>query len=303
MDAADLVARVEALESANRRLRAWGGLLAVGLAAVVTLGQAAPPAKSLQAESLTLRDAGGRKRIVLGGDADGWGVTVFDAKEVPRAGMRVDDKGAPVVQVLDATGGCSAELAAFGDAAGMYLRAEGGKLRGYFTTSGGLPIWDLLDRSGKTRCGASIADAGSAGISLFGKDGATRAGLINNPDDSTRLTLRTGPLDAEKKGCELQVYPDGGAKVELSDALGKSSLVLGIKPDGSAGLNVFDGAKKVRLGLAALPGVSVLQLFGAPGVKGAELHVADMSSPPKDMRAKEPPAALVLFDANGKETQ
>jgi hypothetical protein len=304
MDAVDLAARVEALEASNRRLRAWGGILTVSLAAVTALGQAAPPAKAIEGESVTLRDKDGGKRIHLGpGDGDSWAATVFDAQGKPRAAIRVGGKGIPQVEVQDATGGRRAELSAIGDAAGLYLRADGGKLRAYFTTHKDLPIWDLFDASGNSRCGASIAKEGSAGISLFGKDGATRAGLINNPDDSTRLTLRTGPNDMEKRVCQIQTFPQGAAQFEISDPKEKARLVFGYMPDGTCGFNIVDGANKPRVSLAALPGTSVLQLFGAPGNKGAELHAVDPATLPREARGKTPPASLILFDAAGKEAE
>lgn len=66
-DAVDaLTHRLDRLERENRWLKRIGGVVLVGLAAVVLMGQAGPRNRIVEAEKFVLVDKGGKVRAVLG---------------------------------------------------------------------------------------------------------------------------------------------------------------------------------------------------------------------------------------------
>jgi hypothetical protein len=76
----DVTERLDRLERENRRLKRIGGVVLVGLAAIVLMGQAMPgkAAKVVEAEKFVVRDTAGHARIILGSQPyGGYGVHLY----------------------------------------------------------------------------------------------------------------------------------------------------------------------------------------------------------------------------------
>src|SRR5689334_20032033 len=70
--------RLEKLERENRTLKILGLVAALGLTGALFLGSAAPPAKTLEAETIVVKDPQGRGKIILSVGDDGPAVTLVD---------------------------------------------------------------------------------------------------------------------------------------------------------------------------------------------------------------------------------
>jgi hypothetical protein len=302
MEILDLEMRVRALERCERRARGVAGLAVVAFAAAAAFGLHGA-GDEVSARRFVVRGPDGKERVVIGEEEGAVGLFVRDESGRSRASVRWSEKGVPEVAVMDEAGVGRVLLSIRSETSGgLFLRDEKSRLRGWFITSKGQPVLDLMGDNEKSRIGMSVLDKGSAGLSLFNADQAVRAGLIHNADDSVRLTLRTGPLKDEVKVAELKVFPEGAAKLEIVDPKGRSSLVFGLMPDGASGLNILGADRKPRVSLAATPETSVLQLLLPGGRKTAEVHAIDPAAVPEEMRGKAALTSIVLEDENGKET-
>ncbi len=76
----NIVQRLDRLERENRRLKRMGALVAVGIAAVVLMGQAKPSkeAKVIEAEEIIIRDKNKQIRVSI----SSLGIHVLNAEEV-----------------------------------------------------------------------------------------------------------------------------------------------------------------------------------------------------------------------------
>ena len=73
--------RLERVERENRRLKRWGAVALIGIAAVVLTGQA-KASRVVQAEKFVVQDAEGKVRAELGTFPDGkMALVLFDQKE------------------------------------------------------------------------------------------------------------------------------------------------------------------------------------------------------------------------------
>ena len=101
-DAFDVERRLGRLERRNQRLITLGTAIALGLTAIIVMGQAAPKSGVLEAQRVVLKDKTGKIRAVLGEGADGEiGLLVYDGKQRPRAMVAMDDNDLPMMRVLD----------------------------------------------------------------------------------------------------------------------------------------------------------------------------------------------------------
>jgi hypothetical protein len=93
MDAQSLEARIVMLESRLRRTRramVGGGAL---FASLLLMGQAAPRARTVEAQAFVLKDSKGRQRAFLGLDGAAVVLRLEDAKGVPEAVLSEDASG------------------------------------------------------------------------------------------------------------------------------------------------------------------------------------------------------------------
>jgi len=119
-------------ERQNRRLKRMGAVVAVGIAAVVLMGQARNSGKVVEAERFVVRDRGGRSRAVLGvvaGDVPF--LRLYDQNGTDRAALTTAADGAPVLSLgyRDATARATLAVLADGTSA-LILYDKDGK-----------PIW------------------------------------------------------------------------------------------------------------------------------------------------------------------
>ena len=152
-----LTRRIERLERENRRFKRAGATIAIGIVAVLLMGQAPAKSCTLEAEKLVLKDRSGKIRAVLGegGEESELGLHLYDKKQVPRATLTLDVAGSPMLRLaadtgadrvrLDTTGG----LNLYGDTGRVYLSVKLGKE----------PSLDLIDKDGWTRASLSLAGA------------------------------------------------------------------------------------------------------------------------------------------------
>jgi hypothetical protein len=72
----DVVKRLYRLEHENRLLKRWGTVLALGVVAIVIMGQTKfnKTANVIEAEKFVLRDANGKTRATLGNFRDSMGL-------------------------------------------------------------------------------------------------------------------------------------------------------------------------------------------------------------------------------------
>ncbi len=150
-----LTQRLDRLERENRRLKVAGAILLLALAAVGAMGQMTPRAvpKVVEAERFVLRDTKGNILAIMGTEASGTSLSLYDQKGKPRAWLGVTADGAPVLALFDQNGK---------DRAGLVLGADG------------TPALALLDQNGKRRAVLSTLVDGTPGL-LFA-DQNERAG-------------------------------------------------------------------------------------------------------------------------------
>ena len=98
---ATLEQRIERVERENRRLKIAALTALLGLGGAFSLGAAASPPQKLEAETIVLRDAQGKSRIVLGVDEEGPGIAFLDTKGKLRLNLGLAKEG-PAVDLLDA---------------------------------------------------------------------------------------------------------------------------------------------------------------------------------------------------------
>lgn len=99
-----LTQRLDRLERQNWRLKQMAGLILVGIAALVLMGEALPKSRTVEAEEFVLKDASGRVRAILGADR-------FSGEGEPQHGLFL----------YDASGRARARLATWGDGTQLVL--------------------------------------------------------------------------------------------------------------------------------------------------------------------------------------
>ena len=174
MNTADMHERLLKLERSNRRMRWGGGLLLVALAAVFTLG-AAKGDRSLDAEELILRDAGGVERIKLAVDGAGPYMRMFDSKGRPRAVLLVHDDQS----LFALPGGAKMKsnlLLLNGDEPTMYIQDNSGKARVELSTKGETVRMIMTDPEQKESIILAAAKDGPS-VSCFDENRKLRAQL------------------------------------------------------------------------------------------------------------------------------
>lgn len=114
------------------------------------------------------------------------------------------------------------------------LKDDGGKVRGKLWTNGDESIIDLVDEYGRGRLQLDAGNYQST-ISVMDSNGKPRAKLSSNNAGITELKFS----DAKGKDMvNVNVYPDVGSAVQLSNRDGKTNAVLGASSDGMAFLRI-----------------------------------------------------------------
>jgi hypothetical protein len=168
-DLAAVVGRLEKIERENRRLKYAGVVVLLLAAAGLTMGQASPTSKTVEAEAFVLRDPSGTERAAWHLSPEGGAaLTFFDQAKKPRAQVRVDRDGAPGVLLFDQAGNGRAMLRADRD---------------------GAPHLTLTDQAAQTRSLLRVEANGSPGLIFFDQGGKSRATLYVVSDGSATLQL------------------------------------------------------------------------------------------------------------------
>jgi hypothetical protein len=98
-----LCERVERIERQNRRFRLLGGAALAAFGALVLMGQAPVKGRTLEAETIILKDADGKVRLRMETKGHAVLLRLFDRQEQVREELAVADKAA-YITIGDATG-------------------------------------------------------------------------------------------------------------------------------------------------------------------------------------------------------
>jgi hypothetical protein len=177
---------------------------AVGLVAVVVMGQAAPTrtAKVVEAERFVLKDTSGRLRASIAVQANGATVLgITDQKGLPRLLVEVLADGTPGVDMYDQNGKSRVVIGVQED---------------------GRPLLVFYDQNGKSRVDSEARADGSPVLALGDQHGRPRAGLEVGPDGRARMAL-FGPAAGLSTRAAIGVEADGTPAIVLLDRTGKVS--------------------------------------------------------------------------------
>lgn len=206
-----LVQRLERLERENRRVKLLAIGLAIGIAALVLMGQvpATRGTKVIEAERFVLLDTNGRTRAILGAGPQGYALAFYDANGKGRLVVGVDAAG-PNLGLLDANE--------------MLRILLGITLKGW-------PVLGLLDANGKTRAELAIEAQGPS-LSLF--DAANKI---------VRAKLAMGGMEPSLFFTYADEKPSvalNGGGLAFVDRSGKFRTMLSMAPDGTPRLFFAD---------------------------------------------------------------
>lgn len=116
----DLIARLEQLETSNRRMKRWGGGLLAVVAAIGLTSMASSMCDTVWAERFVLKDARGSKRLML--DAYGTDapyIAFFDSRGKTQAKLSMSNSGNATLDIFKAGVKSSADLR-ISDEGGLY---------------------------------------------------------------------------------------------------------------------------------------------------------------------------------------
>ena len=160
-----VLARLEALERDNRRLRRYSTMTLIALAVVFGItvatvlfsGRFGPVAEVIAAHQFVLRGADGTVRGVWGTEPDGTlRLALQDTKGRPRTKLTLLNDGSSGFSYVDSAGHPRLVVALLPDQAASIV---------------------LADAAGRTRSVLGISPGGDASLVFADRDGATRAGL------------------------------------------------------------------------------------------------------------------------------
>ncbi len=222
-----LAQRLECVERVNRRLKRAGAAVAVGIVALLLMGQTLPKRRVVEAQEFVVKDDSGRVFARLGSQAGLPSLTLFDKNQTPRV-------------TLDLAPDDGLHLS-FVDKAGR-LRA------GIFTAQNGDPGIFFADKAGKVRISIEVSKNDTPRLDLSDKEGKSRAQLIILEDGQPVLRLS----DPEEKPLAiLATTPGGGSGLSLWDQREKLRAVLRTSSDGRPGLELRDEDGKLRAALGS----------------------------------------------------
>lgn len=217
-----LTERLDRLERENRRWKGASTVAAVGIAALVLIGQAGPSkvAPVVEAERFVLRDVNGKAR----------------------ARLFTGPGGAPILGLSDKDGELRAVLTVGADGTPLLgLQDKGEKARAVLTVEAGGPVLSLHDKDEGIRAVLSVSANGVPRLALHHKERKPRALLALGPDGAPHLTL--AGIDGNPR-IGLGAVAEKHSLIFL-DANGKARAGLIVGPEGTPQLLLFDKDEKV----------------------------------------------------------
>jgi hypothetical protein len=141
-------ARLERLESENRRLRCWLGAVAVGAIVPILLAASHEKGgKTVEATKIVLKDATGKVRAELGTQPDGSAALALLDEEGATVVKLSGQNTAPILEMAGGAGG-SVWLTSSTTGASLSLAKGNGELA-LATNASGQPSIKMQDRDGK----------------------------------------------------------------------------------------------------------------------------------------------------------
>ena len=221
-----LLRRIERLERENRRFKCAGVALALGLVAVLLMGQAPGRARTVEAEKLVLKDRAGKVRAVLGeaGEDRELGLYLYDRKQVPRVAVSLDMTGAPMLRMASEIGADRVRLEPDG---GLNLHGDSGRV--YLSVKyGNEPSLDLIDKDGWTRASLHLTSAPM--LRLLDQRGDARIWMGAMSDGKAQIYLGARPERSQP-----------GQVIDLSKPRVLPYATLEVEADGTMGLQFRRG--------------------------------------------------------------
>jgi hypothetical protein len=172
--------RLEQLERSHRRLKSVAACAVVAVAMLAVMGQARPPAQTVEAQEFVVKDPAGTVRARLGAYASGTSLTLYH--EAGRATLMVSNnkaQGGAHLSLADAAGKIKGLMLLNQETTGLYLSPVDatGPPRSprvvFEVLSQGTGGFAVYDRNGQTRAlfGAITEDGNSVGV-VQDKEGA-----------------------------------------------------------------------------------------------------------------------------------
>src|SRR5947207_113334 len=209
-----------------------------------------------------------------------------------------------LVTLVALAGAGAALLAPYNAELGLYLRRWLGRPETIASEKTILEAekFALRTPDGKVRAALATRDDATPSLALYDDDGTARAGLELGTDGQANLwfagkdgqvTVSLNPRSLRLTDAEGGVFVTRSALVP-ADRKQRNRVTLGVKPDGSPRLELFDagGGRRANLALSA-EGLPALQLED----KGQPRAVLGAGSEGK--RKASTPSSLLLFDKDG----
>lgn len=221
-----IMARLERLETQNRRMKRVGFAALLVSGAVFWMGQArVNVSKDVESRKFTLMDVKGKKRAELGVTVGRPALLFYDSMDQVSVSVGIDEEGPGLV---------------------IYGPNEQRQAALSLTDNG--PVLKLHAANGTTRMNLSVTSQGPA-IGLLGANGEAKGafGMTANQDAFLQLFGT-----AEHGGAQLFAAPDR-AVLRFFDASDQPRAVLGMLEKEGAGLTLNDAAANVRATLMLTP--------------------------------------------------
>lgn len=171
-----IVQRLEKVEKQNRTLKRLVLIMALSVGAIVTMGQARPAARTVEAEQFVVKDPQGLVRATLGFLRGAPLLNLYDKAGVVRESLMVGANGVPGLSLFDAAGNQTANLAGLEEGASLGLQEGAGHL---------LPVQELVKQPG------IVLYASKDGMGLMMDDSEGFATVVGNTDLVTPTTGET----------------------------------------------------------------------------------------------------------------
>ena len=219
-------ARLERVERQNRSLKRLNVAILVGCLLVLAAGAWRPEAaKTIEAESLILRDKEGKIRATLSpGLGDNASLVLLDQNQMPRlmAGLMKD--GDPFISLKGAQGKNRASLIA--------------------NSKNDSSSFQLSDDEGKPRATMSLLSDGTPSLVLSDRDGRQKADLSLTKDGHPKLSL----MDSDgKTGITLRLFENQIPSLVITDAAGTARMTFALLQGQKPTIFLVDKDKRLRL--------------------------------------------------------
>jgi len=192
MSETELVERLERLERAHRRLKGFALAVLLLITALVTIHATQPVPEKITAHKFLALDDSGNVRVLIDATKRMPGIVLYDARDIAREAMVLDQSGSPSILLSDAAGKkyVSLEVTPEGKARISVLDTKGKAEIAIYRE--GAPFIALSDAQGERRAGMFVDPAGSPNISLTDANGFEMdlgsTGKINERTGATEQT-------------------------------------------------------------------------------------------------------------------